>query len=252
MTPRDALAALGAMTLCFGTVGWAVGAVGQWPTRRAARHACARLGCNWPRTTAIAVDPVLASWLRRPPAPLVAMAILASTLAYEAVAGADCGEERAAIKLGLDAEAQDGKVDRSPRDTTIAELTKLKAPRKLSEIRRASDAERTVWRVRARVVEVKLEADQDVHLVLSDGVRTMIVEVPSAECAANGAWAREIAAVRLAVDERLHPGRKVRTVSVQVTVIGVGFFDRAHGQTGAAGNGIELHPLIAVDFGGGK
>jgi hypothetical protein len=34
-----------------------------------------------------------------------------------------------------------------------------------------------------------------------------------------------------------------------VTVTGVGFFDRVHGQTGVAlKNGIELHPILAVEF----
>jgi len=29
---------------------------------------------------------------------------------------------------------------------------------------------------------------------------------------------------------------------------GVGFFDRAHGATGAAPNAIELHPVLKVEF----
>ncbi len=33
------------------------------------------------------------------------------------------------------------------------------------------------------------------------------------------------------------------------TLTGVGFFDRAHGQTGAAPNVIELHPLLEITFG---
>lgn len=255
MTSRDALAALGAMVLFLGLVGLIVKAIDGFLLRRAARRATARLcRCYWSPDMVIAVDPVLASWLRRPSTLAVALVIFASSLlAYEAVAGADCGEERAVVKLGLDRESQDGKVDPSPRDTTIEELVKLKAPRKPSEIHRANDAERTIWQVSGTVTAVKLEADQDFHIVISDGVRTMIVEVPSAECATNSAWAKEIAAVRALVEARLHPGKKVRRVDVPVTVTGVGFFDRIHGQTGVAGNGIELHPLIAVEFtGGGK
>jgi hypothetical protein len=33
-----------------------------------------------------------------------------------------------------------------------------------------------------------------------------------------------------------------------VTVTGVGFFDRIHGQTGVAPNGIELHPVLDIQF----
>jgi hypothetical protein len=29
---------------------------------------------------------------------------------------------------------------------------------------------------------------------------------------------------------------------------GVGFFDRIHGQTGVAPNGIELHPVLDIQF----
>lgn len=253
MTPRDALAALGAMALFFGLLGLITKTIDRLLIRRAARRATARLGCNWTRSTVIAVDPVLASWLRRPSTLAVALVIFASSLlAYEAVAGADCGEERAVVKLGLDQEAQDGKVDPSPRDTTIEELVKLKAPKRPSEIHRANDTERTIWRVQATVTAMKLEADGDFHIVISDGVRTMIVEVPSAECATNSAWAKEIAAVRSAVEAKLHPGKKVRRVEMPVTVIGPAFFDRVHGQTGVAGNGVEIHPAIAVEFGGGK
>jgi hypothetical protein len=35
---------------------------------------------------------------------------------------------------------------------------------------------------------------------------------------------------------------------VPVTVTGVGFFDRIHGQTGVAPNGIELHPVLDIQF----
>ena len=36
--------------------------------------------------------------------------------------------------------------------------------------------------------------------------------------------------------------------SVYATVTGVAFFDKIHGQTGVAPNGIELHPILHVDL----
>jgi len=36
-----------------------------------------------------------------------------------------------------------------------------------------------------------------------------------------------------------------------VTVVGVGFFDILHGQTGVAPNAIELHPVLQICFGKG-
>jgi hypothetical protein len=41
---------------------------------------------------------------------------------------------------------------------------------------------------------------------------------------------------------------KTKIRSQRVTVIGVGFFDRLHGQTGVAPNGIELHPILSLTF----
>jgi hypothetical protein len=34
----------------------------------------------------------------------------------------------------------------------------------------------------------------------------------------------------------------------QARITGVGFFDRAHGATGAAPNVIELHPVLKVEW----
>jgi len=39
-----------------------------------------------------------------------------------------------------------------------------------------------------------------------------------------------------------------RTTATPVRITGVGFFDRAHGATGAAPNVIELHPVLKVEF----
>lgn len=45
------------------------------------------------------------------------------------------------------------------------------------------------------------------------------------------------------------PPFKAKVPQTPVTVTGVGFFDRVHGQTGVAmNNGIELHPVLAIEF----
>ena len=38
------------------------------------------------------------------------------------------------------------------------------------------------------------------------------------------------------------------TDTLRVRIMGVGFFDRPHGQWGAAPNYIELHPVLGIDF----
>ena len=37
-------------------------------------------------------------------------------------------------------------------------------------------------------------------------------------------------------------------VNDHVIVTGVGFFDKIHGQTGVAPNGIELHPVLSISW----
>ena len=44
----------------------------------------------------------------------------------------------------------------------------------------------------------------------------------------------------------LNSARSVARPLVRIT--GVGFFDYLHGQRGVAPNGIELHPVLDVDF----
>jgi len=46
--------------------------------------------------------------------------------------------------------------------------------------------------------------------------------------------------------ERLNSPQSEAQPLVRVT--GVGFFDYVHGQSGVAPNGIELHPVLDVEF----
>src|SRR5262249_21203854 len=148
-----------------------------------------------------------------------------------------CGAERQAVKVGADVTA--GAVRAQPQDTTIAELTALAHPRKLPARRRVmASAELAIWRVRGWITAYKSEADGDVHVVLADADgHTMIIEFPSEECSASGRWAQQIAAARTELGRHLQ-GARARGLRIPVTVTGVGFFDRVHGQLGVAPNGI--------------
>jgi hypothetical protein len=97
--------------------------------------------------------------------------------------------------------------------------------------------ERHVFRVIAAVTLVRLEDDQDFHLVLRDPQgRTMIAETPALNCTtrATPTLRREMQAARSAV-----------RLCARASVTGVAFFDFNHGQTGVAPNAIELHPVLA-------
>ena len=106
--------------------------------------------------------------------------------------------------------------------------------------------------VKAKVVGIKKMADRDFHLVISsphDASLTMITELGDPECA-KAASSREVLRIRKARQAfvsllgapRLYFTRTDAVEMVEVT--GIGFFDRVHGQTGQAANGIELHPVL--------
>src|SRR6267378_5751519 len=159
-----------------------------------------------------------------------------------------CGKERWPVKTGTDKDA--AKVNESPTPGTINQLRQIQAPinPNIRRDTRYSPVELTTYELTGWITVIKAEADQDYHVVLADAQgRTMIVESPHPDCAKNSRFAPQIADVRKTLDSAfggpIHGRQQVR---IQVTVTGVGFFDRIHGQEGVAPNGIELHPLLHV------
>jgi len=146
--------------------------------------------------------------------------------------------------------------------------------------RRAAPTETTVWRLKAVVTEAKLEQDGDYHLVLksTSSDKTMIGEIPDPDPAyvKNPVWCADIKMARDAVNKKLgHPLPPVgfdasdiapptherfenapmadetaamTKVGASATIIGVGFFDSNHGQTGVAPSAIEIHPIFSIVF----
>ena len=170
--------------------------------------------------------------------------------------GIRCGIERWAIKTLSDNDA--AKVDFRPVPKTVSDLVALPAPNSSSETSRPDPAERTSFKVRARLVGFRQEIDRDFHIViadLEDPAKTMIVEIPDPDCSGVCASPKssEIRKARQDFAARFPDGRPSAAFqfvegNVEVEVTGVGFFDFAHGQTGLAKNCIELHPVLAFDF----
>jgi len=134
----------------------------------------------------------------------------------------------------------------------------MRAPETLSDER--ADAEKQVYSVEAVLLGWKQETaehgDRDFHLVLADTndvTRTMIAEVPSAECqgACSSLQAQPFAEVRQILTAQLsEPEAHFRRFPHAwiVRVEGVGFFDVFHQQIGVAENCMELHPLLKIEF----
>lgn len=165
-------------------------------------------------------------------------------------AAGSCGVERWAVKTGTDTTTN--LVNLTPQNTTIASMRALAMPSSIpSTTRVPGSAETQAWRISATLTEFKLETDSDFHLVLSDASGlTMIAEIPSPSCDAGSVWSTQIAHSRSAMTAKFTPTTSFQTANVPVIVTGVGMFDFAHGQTGAAPNQIELHPVLDICFPG--
>lgn len=170
--------------------------------------------------------------------------------------GMHCGAERWSVKTLSDQDA--ANVHFLPEPATVSQLRAIPVPPALPADERIGDTELKVFTVTGRLVEAKLEDDRDIHLViadLDDPAQTMIVEFPDAQfCsgAVDSAHAAEMLDARAAFISAFGapPSTRFERLSGTATVTGVGFYDVIHGQTGAAPNGIELHPVLAFREGG--
>ena len=163
-----------------------------------------------------------------------------------------CGVERWSVKTGSDPDATLVNLG-TAIPATIVDLRALVAPvdppgPPLNA--RVQPAETTLYLVNATLTQYKKEDDVDYHIVIADSQgRTMISESPSPACVGpSSPFAAGIANVRAKLDARLTPTSFFQTANIPVQLKGVGFFDFIHGQNGVAPNGIELHPLIDINF----
>lgn len=160
-------------------------------------------------------------------------------------ATAQCGVERWPVKIGIDPDA--AKVDQGAvQRTTIADLAAM--PKPVKPTGRVAPTEFTVYEITATLDAYKREDDSDYHLALHDGSNTMIAEIPAPVCVQAGPFESAISTARQAFDAHFQATTKFKQANVQVTIRGVGFFDRVHRQRGVARNGIELHPVLSITF----
>ena len=182
---------------------------------------------------------------------LSALLATASFAHYLLAPGMACGVERWSVKTGTDADA--GLVNiNSTSPTTIATLRSLTAPNPIPSNNRVQPTETTVWVINATLTEYKLESDEDYHLVISDSNgQTMICEIPAPHCVGSGSpFLNGVTNSRSEFDAKFNVTTSFQTANIPVTITGVGMFDFLHGQTGVAPNGIELHPVLDVQFAG--
>ena len=163
--------------------------------------------------------------------------VLPSTLAAQNA----CGVERWPVKIWADDDS--ARVDTVPIPITIAELVQIPAPLESRPQRnRVGDAEFRTFLVRGRLMAVlPQDDDSDIHVVLRDLEQpnaTVVAEIPHPGCTAVERHAKLFDEAR----------RALRTVPRNgiVEVLGIGFFDRLHGQRGMFPNGLEIHPVLRL------
>lgn len=164
---------------------------------------------------------------------------------------AQCGVERWSVKTGTDPNAPSVNLG-TYTSTTIYNMQQSTRPASLPSNGRVAPRETTQYRVTGTLVGYKRETDSDYHLVIKDGSgRTMIVEIPSINCVGAGSpFGNGIRNARAEFDARLTATSTYKTVTAPVAIKGVGFWDFLHGQTGVAPNGIEVHPVLDIQFTG--
>jgi hypothetical protein len=159
------------------------------------------------------------------------------------------GQPRWSVMTGADADA--ALVNLMPVETSVAALISLARPATLPVGHRVEPVETTTYLLRnVQLNFVALQFDSDYHVAVTDGMNTMRVEVPFPPCvSATSQFGCFLSRVRGTVDRVLVPGMGPLRVNVTVTVAGVGFWDEHTNEDGAAPNGIELHPVLAICFG---
>lgn len=154
--------------------------------------------------------------------------------------GERCGIERWPVKILADKDKS--QIDFTPITSRVEWLSALPIPRGAYEYdKRIAESEMHVYRIRARLLRVRDEADSDIHMIIADPDSqelTMIAEIPAPFCAVGTGHEKAFAKVR----EIVHQA----PIGSIVDIDGVGFFDVIHGQRGRARNGIELHPVLSL------
>ena len=167
----------------------------------------------------------------------------------EELEGAACGgTERWSQKVLVDAAVN--SINFTPVSTTVNSLVNIVTPTPSTTMLRYAGVEDKTYKVICNITVKKAETDNDYHLVLSDGTHTLIGEIPDPTCsaAASSAYVSQYVAARNFIDTYIGPGSYSSVNIPQVEVYGVAFVDPPHGQTGAAPNNLEIHPILQINF----
>jgi hypothetical protein len=180
-----------------------------------------------------------------------------------------CGTERWNVKVCSDAQArvlfQNGNIAshqlNATKTTTIDTLTHMTVPGPLglhTPRFTGSEAETNIWEIEGTLIEYKWEngasGDSDYHLVIRDSQgNTLVAEIPNPNCLGHTPQPlrSDITQARHDFDAKFsgtaHASGTFKFTTTKVKITGQGFFDRPHASASAT-NGIEIHPIIKIEF----
>ena len=173
------------------------------------------------------------------------------------------GAFRWPVKTMTDPSSRERWASARPVATTIHALVRRSdRPRRLrASTPRQRGAERTIFRVRARLVAAKATdsgsraGDGDIQLAIADPAtgETMMVAFPDPNCAPTSRSPKrsQMSRARVFFIARCQfpPLGRFTTLHGTATITGVGFYAQKRRARWSAPNGIELHPVLS--FGGG-
>jgi hypothetical protein len=173
------------------------------------------------------------------------------------IAALTCGNERWDVKTLTDKDAAKVDLVNMTESVNFPTLLEMKVPyTKWSNSLPRAKLERMTWSITADVIAFKVEDDRDIHIVLADHRNhklTMVAEIPDPACMKNSPVKAQVTAVRANFQKIFGPlpktVGKLHTLkeAIPVVIQGVVFFDKLHGQTGVAPNGVELHPVLGIE-----
>jgi hypothetical protein len=159
---------------------------------------------------------------------------------------ARCVGPRVAIKTLSDS----GDVSFRPVPAQLDQLANLHRPRRLSQRKRSRPIEAKTFRINARLVSMRLRADDEIFMVASSTqapARTMLVVFEGARICSHSAVVRAESPMKNARNALFAACGKLAKLPVKLSgtavIDGVGYFG-PKGVEGAARNGIELHPVL--------
>lgn len=157
-----------------------------------------------------------------------ALALTASTAATERTT-LTCEADAAGLKTLSD--PQRSLVRLRPTVTTIAAIDRLTRPHP-TPTRRTTRFQRHVWRLRAQIVEYRLEQDGDIDLVLYDAGRYLTATMPHPRCLSAQTRARKaIVRARALLEGLCGPARSGwHDLGAVAVVDGVGYWGTRHAE----------------------